>query len=52
MTVAVDRLPQIAPRDCRAWDTNHCDVNAVAAAYEHTYRTAAVATPVRHLAQA
>ncbi len=39
MAVAVDRLPCIAPRDCRAWVADHCDVDVVAAAYESPYRS-------------
>jgi glycosyltransferase involved in cell wall biosynthesis len=39
MAAAVDRLPTIAPRDCRRWVAEHCDVNVVAAAYERTYRS-------------
>ncbi len=41
MSVAIRRLPGIAPRDCRAWVAEHCDVDVVAAAYERTYRSAA-----------
>jgi glycosyltransferase involved in cell wall biosynthesis len=40
MAAAVDCLPQIAGRDCRAWVAQHCDVDVVAAAYERTYRSA------------
>jgi glycosyltransferase involved in cell wall biosynthesis len=40
MAAAVGRLPSIAPRDCRAWVTANCDVDVVAAAYEHAYRAA------------
>ncbi len=39
MGAAVGRLPRIAPRDCRAWVAEHCDVDVVAAAYEQTYRS-------------
>ncbi len=39
MGAAVGRLPHIAPRDCRAWVAEHCDVDVVAAAYEQTYRS-------------
>jgi glycosyltransferase involved in cell wall biosynthesis len=39
MGAAVGRLPSIAARDCRAWVTEHCDVDVVAAAYERTYRS-------------
>jgi len=41
MGAAVDRLPSIAARDCRAWVAEHCDVDVVAAAYESAYRTVA-----------
>jgi glycosyltransferase involved in cell wall biosynthesis len=41
MSAAVHRLPSIAARDCRAWVAAHCDVDVVAAAYEHTYRSLA-----------
>ena len=41
MGAAVGRLPRIAPRDCRAWVAEHCDVDVVAAAYERTYRSVA-----------
>jgi len=41
MSMAVDRLPGIAARDCRAWVTEHCDADVVAAVYERTYRAAA-----------
>jgi glycosyltransferase involved in cell wall biosynthesis len=39
MGAAVGRLPGIAPRDCRAWVAEHCDIDVVAAAYEQTYRS-------------
>ena len=41
MGAAVGRLPRIAARDCRAWVTEHCDVDVVAAAYERTYQSVA-----------
>jgi glycosyltransferase involved in cell wall biosynthesis len=41
MGAAVGRLPRIAPRDCRAWVAEHCDINVIAAAYEQTYRSVA-----------
>jgi glycosyltransferase involved in cell wall biosynthesis len=41
MGAAVDQLPHIAARDCRAWVAEHCDVDVVAAAYESAYRSAA-----------
>ena len=40
MAAAVGRLSEIAPRDCRAWVAQHCDVDVVAAAYEQAYRSA------------
>jgi glycosyltransferase involved in cell wall biosynthesis len=39
MAVAVGRLPSIAPRSCRAWVAEHCDVDVVAAAYERIFRS-------------
>ncbi len=41
MADAVSRLPAIAPRACRAWVAEHCDVEVVASAYAETYRTVA-----------
>jgi len=41
MAAAVSRLAEIDPRECREWVGKHCDVDAVAAAYERTYRAAA-----------
>jgi glycosyltransferase involved in cell wall biosynthesis len=41
MGAAVDRLPGIAPRHCRDWVAEHCDIDVVAAAYEQTYRSVA-----------
>jgi glycosyltransferase involved in cell wall biosynthesis len=41
MADAIGRLPQIAPRDCRAWVSRHCDIEVVATAYEAVYRRAA-----------
>jgi len=41
MATAVGRLGSIAPRDCRAWVAEHCDVDVVAGAYESAYRAAA-----------
>jgi hypothetical protein len=40
MAAAVQDLPRIAARDCRAWVAEHCDVDVVASAYESTYRSA------------
>jgi glycosyltransferase involved in cell wall biosynthesis len=39
MAAAVSRLDTIAAADCRAWVAEHCDVDAVAAAYEQVYRS-------------
>jgi glycosyltransferase involved in cell wall biosynthesis len=39
MAAAVGRLPRIAPRKCRAWVAEHCDVDVVASAYERTYHS-------------
>lgn len=39
MGAAVDQLPYISARDCRAWVAEHCDVDVVAAAYESAYRS-------------
>jgi glycosyltransferase involved in cell wall biosynthesis len=41
MAAAVPHLVDIRPRDCRAWVVDHCDVDAVAAAYERAYRLVA-----------
>ena len=38
MAAAVGRLDTIRPQDCRAWVAEHCDVDAVAVAYEQVYR--------------
>jgi glycosyltransferase involved in cell wall biosynthesis len=51
MGVAVGRLPQISARDCRAWVSQNCDVEVVAAAYERTYRSVALQTPARAVAR-
>ena len=42
MAAAVPRLTAIRPGDCRAWVAEHCEVGAVAAAYERAYRTVAL----------
>jgi glycosyltransferase involved in cell wall biosynthesis len=42
MAVAIGQLSRIAARDCRAWVSQHCDVEVVAAAYERTYRSVAL----------
>lgn len=44
MAAAISRLADIAPRDCRAWVVDHCNVEAIVASYERAYRT--VARPV------
>jgi glycosyltransferase involved in cell wall biosynthesis len=41
MAAAVGGLGRIAPRDCRAWVAEHCDVTVVAGAYESAYHGAA-----------
>ena len=46
MAEAIVRLPRIVSRDCRAWVSQHCDVEVVAAAYERTYRSVALAPGV------
>jgi glycosyltransferase involved in cell wall biosynthesis len=50
MAAAVRRLPEIAPRACRAWVAERCDVDVVAAAYEDAYRAAAWSGADRPLA--
>lgn len=52
MAAAVGRLGEIAPRDCRAWVAEHCDVEAVALAYEGVYRSAVRGNRTRALAHA
>lgn len=39
MAAAVGRLDTIVSQDCRAWVAEHCDVDAVAIAYEQVYRS-------------
>jgi glycosyltransferase involved in cell wall biosynthesis len=51
MADAVGRLHQIAARDCRAWVSQNCDVEVVAAAYEDIYRSVALPTLTRALAR-
>ena len=41
MADAIGKLTRIDPRACRTWVRQHCDVQAVAAAYEGTYRSVA-----------
>jgi glycosyltransferase involved in cell wall biosynthesis len=50
MAVAVGQLPRIGAQDCRAWVSQHCDVEVVAAAYERTYRSVMVRDTARALA--
>jgi glycosyltransferase involved in cell wall biosynthesis len=50
MADAISRLHAIAPRDCRAWVAEHCDVEVVAAAYEGAYRSVAHRTAERAVA--
>jgi glycosyltransferase involved in cell wall biosynthesis len=52
MADAIGQLPRIASRDCRAWVSQHCDVEVVAAAYERTYRSVALPRVFRALATA
>lgn len=47
MAAAVAHLPGIDPRGCRKWVAEHCDVDAVAAAYERTYRSVSRQPSVR-----
>jgi len=42
MAAAVGNLARIEPRACRAWVSEHCDVDVVAAAYERIYRSIAL----------
>jgi glycosyltransferase involved in cell wall biosynthesis len=51
MSAAVDRLSQIAPRECRAWVAAHCDADVVAAAYERAYRSVAAVCGARDFAR-
>jgi glycosyltransferase involved in cell wall biosynthesis len=51
MGAAIGRLPRIAPRDCRAWVAEHCDIDVVATAYEQTYRSVAHARVAEALAR-
>ena len=46
MAQAIGRLSTIDARDCRSWVAEHCDVDVVAAAYERTYRSVALARNV------
>ena len=47
---AVGRLQRIAARDCRAWVSQNCDVDVVAAAYERTFRAVALPSAAYALA--
>jgi glycosyltransferase involved in cell wall biosynthesis len=49
MADAVGQLPRIDARDCRAWVSQHCDVEVVAAAYQRTYRSVMVRDTTRAL---
>jgi glycosyltransferase involved in cell wall biosynthesis len=51
MAAAVGRLPGIAPRDCRGWVAEHCDVDVVAAGYERIYRSVAHEDSARAVAR-
>jgi glycosyltransferase involved in cell wall biosynthesis len=51
MADAIGQLPRIAARDCRAWVSQHCDVDVVAAEYERIYRSVAVRQPARAIAR-
>jgi glycosyltransferase involved in cell wall biosynthesis len=51
MAAAVPLLADISSADCRAWVLDHCDVDAVAAAYEFAFRSVALepaAAPLRY----
>jgi glycosyltransferase involved in cell wall biosynthesis len=50
MAVAVGQLSRIGARDCRAWVSQHCDVDVVAAAYERIYQSVALHGATRALA--
>jgi len=45
MAQAIGRLSTIDAGDCRRWVAAHCDIDVVAAAYERTYRSVALASP-------
>jgi glycosyltransferase involved in cell wall biosynthesis len=49
MIDAISQLHMIDPAECRAWVSQHCDVEVVAAAYERTYRSVALAATVETL---
>ncbi|HUY59099.1 MAG TPA: glycosyltransferase family 4 protein [Solirubrobacteraceae bacterium] len=50
MVDAVGLLQRIDPRACRAWVSEHCDVEVVATAYEQTYLSVVVQSVERALA--
>jgi glycosyltransferase involved in cell wall biosynthesis len=50
MAAAVAQLPRIAPRACRTWVAENCDVEVVAAAYADAYRTVAQGARERAIA--
>jgi glycosyltransferase involved in cell wall biosynthesis len=52
MADAIGLLPGIAPRACRAWVAEHCDVEVVASAYADAYRTVAHQSAKRLVATA
>lgn len=52
MAAAVERTRAIDPRACRDWVIAHCDVDAVAMAYERVYRSAVHSDARRQLAYA
>jgi glycosyltransferase involved in cell wall biosynthesis len=45
MADAIGHLQRIDPRDCRAWVSDNCDGEVVAAAYAHTYRSVTLESP-------
>ncbi len=51
MADAIGQLPRISARDCRAWVSQHCDGEVVAAAYERTFRSVVVPSPAMELAR-
>jgi glycosyltransferase involved in cell wall biosynthesis len=52
MAAAVERTREIDPHACRDWVIERCDVDAVARAYEHVYRSAIRSGVGRQLAYA
>jgi glycosyltransferase involved in cell wall biosynthesis len=52
MSEAIGQLQRIDARDCRAWVSQHCDVDVVAAAYERMYRSAAPQATTEELVSA